>query len=97
MNDWKFMDSPNVAVIADKKVLNDDGWIAYVCHDLEDGAWQFHSADSEVCEGDACIVSLLSIVQRDPAIISLADLPLGWHAWRESKASPWQRGLKKYE
>jgi hypothetical protein len=21
----------------------------------------------------------------------LADLPLGWHAWRESTGSPWHR------
>jgi len=33
-------------------------------------------------------------VQRmlDPTVGTLADLPLGWQAWRAAPGDPWQRG-----
>lgn len=89
--DWQFSDPPNVAVIANQKIVLSGDWIAYVSHD---GAWQFHTNQSEpVNEEDAMMVSLQSIVTLDPTIIELADLPLGWHAWRNSKSSVWQREM----
>ena len=36
-------------------------------------------------EKDAAVVSLHNIVQLDPTVADLADLPLGWHAWRDSR------------
>jgi hypothetical protein len=95
MEHWKFIDPPNVAVIANKKALTANGWIAYVIHDSDDGAWQFHSADAEVKESDASVVSLRSVVEIDPSINELADLPLGWHAWRDTKDLPWKRAPKQ--
>jgi len=90
--DWEFSDPPNVAVIANQKIVLSGEWIAYVSHDSDDGAWQFHTNQSEpISEDDAVMVSLQSIVTLDPTIMKLADLPLGWHAWRDSKAGPWQR------
>ncbi|WP_210240535.1 MULTISPECIES: hypothetical protein [unclassified Mesorhizobium] len=41
------------------------------------------------------IVSLQSVLQRDESIQILADLPEGWHAWRSSKSSPWQRAKSR--
>jgi hypothetical protein len=91
--DWQFSDPPNVAVIANQKIVFSGDWIAYVSHDSDDGVWQFHTNQSEpVSEEDAVMVSLQSIVALDPTIMELADLPLGWHAWRDSKSSVWQRG-----
>lgn len=92
MFEWKFTDPPNVAVIADREIAKGDRWIAHVFHDAEDGAWQFHTdslkGSSEV---QSMVVSLRAIVQLDPSILELADLPLGWHAWRDTKNSAWQR------
>lgn len=91
---WQFSDPPNVAVVASQKIVLSGGWIAYVSHDSDDGAWQFHTSQSEsVSEEDAMVVSLQSIVMLDPTVIELADLPLGWHAWRSSKSSVWQRKM----
>jgi hypothetical protein len=30
----------------------------------------------------------------DPSVLELADLPLGWQAWRSHLGAPWQRTPK---
>jgi len=92
MTEWRFPDPPNLAVITISKVVSGDDWIACVCHDADDGGWQFFNSESESRnEADGRVVGLGDIVQLDASIIELADLPLGWHAWRDSKGSPWKR------
>ena len=92
---WQFNDPPNVAVIVNRKIIFEGDWIAYVSHDLDDGCWQFHTCQSEpVREEDAMLVSLKNIVDRDPSINALSELPLGWHAWRDSHDSEWQTCAK---
>lgn len=88
--EWKFQDSPNVAVITNQKIVSGGDWIAYVTHDEDDGGWQFHNREP-LNEEDAAIVSLRSIIELDGSIGELSDLPLGWHAWRERKDAQWQR------
>jgi hypothetical protein len=88
----RFSEPPNVAVITTRKVVSGDDWIAFVSHDEDDGGWQFLNSEAgPPNEADASVVGVGEIVQLDASIIELADLPLGWHAWRESKASPWRR------
>jgi hypothetical protein len=90
---WEFKAPPNLAVITTRQVIRDGGWIGFVNHDDDDGGWQFHCHDRrELSEADAMIVSLHSVVEGDPTVSQLADLPLGWCAWRETPASPWRRG-----
>lgn len=96
MEEWKFADPPNVAVFVDRAVVTRGDWIAYVSHDDDDGGWQFHNSETgPVDEGDIMIVSLQNVVQRDESIQALADLPEGWHAWRTSKSSSWQRARSR--
>jgi hypothetical protein len=91
---WPFSDVPNTAVIANRKIVTLGEWIAYVTHDLDDGMWQFHTSDPEPpSEEDAMIVSLGNVFQLDSTISELANLPVGWHAWRVSREAPWQRAL----
>ncbi|MCQ8871546.1 hypothetical protein NP945_06890 [Mesorhizobium sp. LMG17149] len=92
MEEWKFADPPNVAVFVDRGIVTRGDWIAYVSHDNDDGSWQFHNSETgPVDEGDIMIVSLQNVAQRDESVQALADLPEGWHAWRISRSSPWQR------
>ena len=92
MNPWPFPDPPNLAVIVNRKILYRGEWIAYVSHDDDDGGWQFHTDEpGPPNESDAAVVGLGKIVELDQSIAELADLPPGWHAWRESRASAWQR------
>ena len=92
MEPWPFDDPPNVAVVVNRKIIDGSEWIAYVTHDADDGAWQFHTREAgPPDEADAMVVALRSIVRLDRSVTELADLPLGWHAWRASRNAPWQR------
>jgi hypothetical protein len=92
MTPWKFSEPPNLAVIASKNVISGNNWIAHVSHDADDGSWQFLERSAEpLDECDAVVVSLENILQIDPSVADVSDLQLGWHAWRESKESPWLR------
>src|SRR5262245_46280006 len=92
---WPFQDPPNVAVFTGKEIAEGRTWIYYVSHDEDDGAWQFHGVDGPPRdEKDARVVSLRKIVELDPTIKSLADLPLGWCAWRDGQSREWQRQPK---
>jgi len=68
-----------------------NGSTTYVCHDADDGAWQFHPQSGPTEEKDASIVALETICKLDPGILELADLPFGWCAWREKQSAEWQR------
>lgn len=100
MDEWKFADPPNVAVLSDRSIFKGGDWIAYVVHEDDDddhysdlgGSWQFHSSDTrDWDEREIMLVGLQEVVQQDESILALVDLPKGWHAWRSSKSSPWQR------
>jgi hypothetical protein len=100
MEEWAFEDPRNLAVLSDKSIFKRGDWIAYVVHEADDddsyndegGSWQFHSSDKQnQDEPEIMLVGLEEVVQLDGSILALADLPKGWHAWRSSKLSPWQR------
>lgn len=93
--DWPFDDPPNLAVITTRSVVRGGEWIASVSHDEDDGGWQFHdSHPGPLVESDAMIVGLGEMVRRDPSLRALADLPVGWHAWRTAPGRRWQRARR---
>ena len=93
MTKWMFADPPNVAVITTRSIVRDHAWIAHVSHDADDGGWQFHdNAPGPPREEDAMLVSLRSMVERDPTLNELADMPTGWRAWRDAPTASWKRG-----
>lgn len=89
--DWKFSDPRNTAVFTTWPILRGEDWIASVTHDAEDGAWQFLGASGATGVSAAAIIGLDEIAELDRSIVELADLPLGWRAWRESKGAAWHR------
>src|SRR5512134_1615625 len=90
-HDWPFADPKNVAVFTSSRVLRLGQPILHVSHDDEDGAWQFHTGGPEVSASEAMIVALEEMVDRDPTICELADLPCGWFAERDGIGHPWRR------
>jgi hypothetical protein len=88
---WRFTDPENVAVITLKQIISDGQPILHVTHEIEDGGWQFLGWGDAKPE-DAKVVALRTIVRLDPSVQEVADLPLGWHAWRKGPNEPWQRG-----
>jgi hypothetical protein len=90
MGNWPFKNPGKVGVIALHDVLLQRTPILHVCHDADDGAWQFLGLSSPMV-GDTTVVSLEKLVSSDPTLDELGDLPLGWHAWRKEKTDPWTR------
>jgi len=89
---WPFEDPKNFAVFTSRFVIEEDHPIFYVTHDREDGAWQFHAQNHmETTEADIRLVALEEIYLQDGSIGDLHDLPCGWHAWRQTPSSEWQR------
>ena len=90
--DWPFSDPPNVATVTSRHVIDDKEWIHCVSHEEDDGCWQFHcfhGAPDDISDG--LVIGLKNMVDRDPTLIELADLPCGWVAWRDAPTGPWQR------
>jgi hypothetical protein len=88
--DWKFADPPHTGVFATKLVVSGDEPILYVSHDLSDGAWQFHGMSETKVESIA-LVCFHHLVDRDPTLKDLADLPVGWCASRTTSLDSWVR------
>ena len=90
MSGWGFADPPNVATLTVRQVMQRERPILLVCHDEEDGDWQFLTGDEFRVE-DAMLVALHSVIELDASLSELADLPLGWTARRDRPGSPWIR------
>ena len=88
---WPFADPKNVAVFTTTQVLRQGQPVLHVSHDDEDGAWQFHTGAAQVSTTDVMIVALEEMVEHDPTVCELADLPCGWFAERDRIGSPWRR------
>ncbi|WP_228050015.1 hypothetical protein [Tychonema sp. LEGE 06208] len=91
---WPFADPQNVAILTSTDILHHDKPILFVSHDVDDGAWQFHTGKNLSIDR-ATMVALARIVALDPSLTELADLPLGWIATRQTLTDPWVRFINK--
>ena len=87
---WPFAVAHKTAVFTTRDIIEEGKPILLVMHDQDDGAWQFHTGET-VPASEAKLVALDEIIFRDPSVVELADLPLGWSAIRDSITSPWKR------
>lgn len=94
---WPFEDARDTAVFTSWRILRKEEWIHYVTHDSEDGAWQFHPFSAPTPLTEAALVSLETVFSLDGSIAELADLPMGWHAWRDSPDGAWIREPREEE
>ncbi len=93
---WPFSDAPNVTTITLRQVIVDRQPILLVTHDSDDGCWQFLTGGDFIVS-DGRVVGLGCMLKHDPSIAELADLPLGWRAWRDRVGDPWTRARKPDE
>lgn len=87
--EWQFSDERYTAVFTTTHVLRQRQPIVYASHN-ENGDWQFHYGGEKTVH-DILIVALEEIVRYDSSVNEIADLPIGWRAWRQSPAAPWNR------
>lgn len=86
----KFKESEKTAVFTTKFVIKNNKEITTVYHFKEDSTWQFSSSDEvKNFEDVAMIVKLGQIIKNDNSILEIADLPLGYFAYRKSKGDKW--------
>jgi hypothetical protein len=85
-----FAEAPETMVFTTSRVTEQGYPVLVVAHDADDGAWQFLCGTTNDPR-DGVSTSLGRIIERHPEMDALADLPLGWIAWRESDESEWIR------
>ena len=54
------------------------------------GGWQLYD-DSEAPLGKAMVITKAEILERDPSLDGITDLPVGWEARRPYASRPWLR------
>ena len=87
---WKFPDPPRKGVCLSSAVHEGREAVVYVSRDAEDGVWQFHG--ESMSGGEPPVISCFHhVVDADPSIKAIADLPLGWWAERSGPNEPWVR------
>jgi len=87
--DFKFLADPNLGVYTTRQVIKEGKPILWVSHDKEDGDWQFLCQTTRDPE-DVLLVSLREVVNHDPSVNKLFDLPIGWNATRALQDEPWE-------
>lgn len=88
---WLFDQPRNCAAISLRQIVEDGAPVLLVTHDEDDHGWQFLGDSDSSSESDALIVCMSQIVESDPSLFELADLPPGWRAWRQSVNDQWVR------
>ena len=91
ITNWPFDQTPKTAVLTTKRIRKNGYPILLVTHDEDDHGWQFldgYDADPDM----AMIVAFHRIVESDPSLLALVDLPPGWRAWRENSNDSWHKG-----
>ena len=87
---WPFDQPRNCAVFVTREVMDREEPILLVTHDVDDHGWQFIGPPDGTA-ANARIIALSEAVQLDPSILQVADLPVGWRAWRDSPEDAWIR------
>jgi hypothetical protein len=86
---WPFHEGANRAVFTTRPVLESGHPILLVTHG-QDGDWQFLCGTTNRSE-DGRVVSLGAILERDPTLAEVANLPEGFRAQRRQQGARWKR------
>jgi hypothetical protein len=73
-----------------RAIVFENAPILRVSHDLDDHGWQFLGSEAAM-PTEAAVLALGEVVQLDPSVLEVADLPPGWYARRDSRSAPWHR------
>ena len=93
-SDWPFDEPVNMAVFTTSRVV-EGAPVLLVTLEL-DGDWQILCGTTNDLQ-DVKVACFGCAYQQNPEIGELADLPLGWLAWRKDVGSPWIREVMEDE
>jgi hypothetical protein len=88
--DWPFDQAPNVAAITTRQVIKDGLPILCVTHYDDDDSWAFVCGTTNDTE-DARVIGMSEALKLDSTLRTIADLPPGWTAWRETVGAEWEK------
>jgi len=88
---WLFDQPRNCAAISLRQIAEGGAPVLLVTHDKDDHGWQFLDGSKSPSTSDAVVVCMSEVVESDPSLFELADLPPGWRAWRQSVNDEWVR------
>ncbi len=88
---WPFTDTETTACFTQRQIVDQGHPILLVAHDADDGCWQFLDGSDNLKLADGLLVTLGKMIERDPSLAEIADLPMGWIAMRDTLGAPWQR------
>ncbi len=77
----------NRYVFTTKQVVFNGSPILFVSHDADDD-WQFFGKENTT-EKDAAVLLLKEVIEIDPSISKILDIPKGTEAKRPSKNAEW--------
>jgi len=89
MDAWPFDQPPNAQAVTCQAVL-DGAPVLIVVHYSDDRSWAFLEPES-LDPDESRVVAMGAILRLHPSLASIAELPPGWLATRESAAAPWVR------
>ncbi|MCP3930377.1 MAG: hypothetical protein GY705_14895 [Bacteroidetes bacterium] len=81
--------SDNLPAFICSHIFNDTKPILLVCHEGDD--WQFLCGGHHDIDEKPTIVCVSHLVEQDPSLSEIADLPNGWEAERSEKGGEWFR------
>jgi hypothetical protein len=87
---WPFDQAENVTAITTVHVLERRLPILRVTHYDDDHSWAFVCGTTNDVK-DGRVIGMGCAVELDPTLRTIADLPPGWNAWRESVGAAWHR------
>jgi hypothetical protein len=90
IENWPFDQGPEVAALTTRQVLDRESPIRYVIHYPDDHSWAFLCGTTNETD-DYRMIHMHHALEMDPSLSTIADLELGWSAWREDQHSPWER------
>ncbi len=88
MHYYPFSEHPEKLVFTCCHFLEGEKPLTFAAHHFDDNNWQFlcseHHADT-----DAVIITIGELLELDPSIEELCDLPVGYLATRKNKNAKW--------
>ena len=88
--EWSFDQARNVATVTTRQVMREKFPILSVVHYAEDDSWAFTCGTTNKSE-DLMLVGMGEVVDLDPTLKEISDLPPGWSATRKSVKNNWVR------